>query len=60
MADRKYLRIWHRSFYDHVIKSQNDLNSHISYIHYNPVKDGLVVNLEDWKWSSYRDYQTRD
>jgi putative transposase len=23
------------------------------YIHYNPVKAGLVENLEDWKYSNY-------
>ena len=27
-----------------------------SYIHFNPVKDGLVDNLEDYQWSSYLDY----
>ncbi len=26
------------------------------YIHFNPVKDGLVKKLEDYKWSSYSDY----
>lgn len=27
------------------------------YIHENPVKAGLVINLEDWIWSSYRFYK---
>lgn len=26
------------------------------YVHQNPVKAGLVKNLKDWAWSSYRDY----
>lgn len=30
---------------------------HVSrYIHLNPIKAGLVNNLEDWKYSSYLDY----
>lgn len=28
----------------------------VRYIHRNPVKDGLVARLEDWRWSSHHDY----
>lgn len=28
----------------------------VTYIHQNPVRAGLVINLEDWEFSSYRDY----
>ncbi len=27
-----------------------------NYIHQNPVRAGLVYNLEDWEYSSYKDY----
>ena len=27
-----------------------------TYIHMNPVKDGLVKNPEEYKWSSYKDF----
>jgi hypothetical protein len=30
----------------------------LRYIHRNPVVRGLVARPEDWKWSSYRHYQT--
>lgn len=30
----------------------------LHYMHANPVKRGLVVNPEDWLWSSHRYYQT--
>lgn len=46
-------KIWQTSFYDHVIRNQNDFNNHINYIHYNPVKHGYVAKMEDWPWSSY-------
>ena len=29
----------------------------LTYMHFNPVVRGLVVNPEDWKWSSYRYYE---
>ena len=28
----------------------------IDYIHFNPVKKGLVKEIEDWKYSSAADY----
>ena len=28
----------------------------IDYIHNNPVRRGLVEKLEQWMWSSFRDY----
>jgi hypothetical protein len=32
------------------------LQSHIDYIHYNPVKHGLVKDIVDWPWSTYHKY----
>jgi hypothetical protein len=31
-------------------------NRHVDYIHYNPVKDGLVKKAIDWPWSSFHRY----
>ncbi len=45
--------IWQRRFWEHRIRDQTDLRRHIDYIHYNPVKHGLVEHVEDWPWSSY-------
>lgn len=28
----------------------------MNYIHQNPVKGGLVKSMEQWEFSSYRDY----
>jgi len=28
----------------------------LRYMHRNPVKDGLVLEPEQWAWSSYRSY----
>lgn len=45
--------IWQRRFYEHTIRDERDLNMHIDYIHYNPVKHGLVDRVRDWEWSSF-------
>jgi len=37
-------------------RDEHDLQKHVDYIHYNPVKHGLVTRLEDWPWSSYHQY----
>jgi putative transposase len=43
-ADRARHRgrgVWQQRFYDHVIRDQDDLNRHLDYLHYNPVKHGV-------------------
>lgn len=39
-----------------LIKSRKYLLLATAYIHWNPVRAGLVENPEDWIYSSYRDY----
>ncbi len=36
-TERKYVKIWQTSFYDHLIRNQQDLYNHLDYIHYNSV-----------------------
>ncbi|MDM7926362.1 MAG: transposase [bacterium] len=43
-------------FYDHVIRDERDMEKHLDYIHYNPVKHGLTGKPEAWPHSSYRDF----
>jgi len=45
-------RVWQNRFWDHVIRDEDDLNRHIDYIHYNPVKHGLVSSPFEWQHSS--------
>lgn len=56
-------KLWQDRFWDHIIRNQVDLNNHIDYIHYNPVKHGLVKRPFDWEYSSihnYKDYYQTD
>ncbi len=44
------------TFKGQVIDSDESLIQVTKYIHLNPLKAGLVKNVEDWVFSSYRDY----
>jgi putative transposase len=59
MVDNKSGRIWQYRFWDHIIRNQDDLNRHIDYIHYNPVKHLFVQSPFDWVYSSIHDYQRK-
>jgi putative transposase len=48
--------IWQRRFWEHLIKDESDLRKHMDYLHYNPVKHGLVGRVVDWPWSSFHRY----
>ncbi len=50
-------RMWQYRFWDHVIRSQEDLNYHIDYIHYNPVKHRYVNDPNEWIFSSFHNYR---
>ena len=36
--------------------SPTDFINHVEYIHYNPVKHGLVQAPKDWEYSSFHRY----
>jgi len=46
--------LWQRGFWDHIIRDEKDLESHLDYIHWNPVKHGYVKQPEDWEQSTYQ------
>ena len=48
--------LWQRRFWEHQIRDDLDLKRHVDYIHYNPVKHGHVVQVMDWKYSSFHRY----
>jgi REP-associated tyrosine transposase len=48
--------IWQRRFWEHLIRDREDLRKHVEYIHYNPVKHGLVGAPRDWEYSSFHRY----
>ena len=47
---------WQRRFWEHQIRGQQDYQRHMDYIHFNPVKHGLVLQAKDWPHSSFHRY----
>ena len=48
--------VWQRRFYDFVVRTKDKRMEKLCYMHRNPVKRGLVLEPEQWAWSSYRHY----
>lgn len=48
--------LWQRRFWEHTIRDENDLDRHVDYIHYGPIKHGLVTRVNDWPYSSFHRY----
>ena len=51
--------IWQRRYWEHAIRDEADLERHIDYIHFNPVKHGHVTRVSDWQHSSFHRYVER-
>jgi putative transposase len=45
---------WQYETYDHCVRNSDELNRVIRYVERNPVRAGLVREIEDWPWSSAR------
>jgi len=45
--------VWLPKFWEHALRSEDDFEDHFHYIHYNPVKHGLVASPREWPWSSF-------
>ncbi len=48
--------VWQRRFWEHQIRDEHDLQKHVDYIHFNPVKHSLVDAVPQWPWSTYHRY----
>jgi putative transposase len=52
-ALRRERGIWQRRFWEHTIRDEGDYAAHLDYIHFNPVKHGLVERVADWPFSTF-------
>lgn len=50
--------VWQNRYWEHVLRDEADYERHADYIHYNPVKHGLVASAGDWPYSSFRRFVT--
>jgi putative transposase len=53
------MKFWQKRFWDHVIRDDRDLENHLHYIHFNPVKHGYVNDPRAWQYSSYVEWEQK-
>lgn len=56
-GSRRVVRsVWQRGYWDRLLRDERDLEAHVDYVHFNPVKHGLVDCAADWPHSSFHRY----
>lgn len=45
--------VWQPKFWEHTLEDEDDFERHFDYVHYNPVKHGLVQYPYQWPWSTF-------
>src|SRR5262245_27259228 len=48
--------IWQRRFWEHLCRDTDDLKRFLDYLHWTPVKHGLVSRVRDWPWCTFRKF----
>lgn len=49
---------WYARYYDFNVFTRKKRLEKLDYMHFNPVRRGLVEKPEDWPWSSFRHHAT--
>ena len=49
--------IWQRSFYDHFLRQDEECRTVASYIIHNPVRNGMVEQWQDYRFSGSLVYE---
>jgi putative transposase len=58
-ARKREKGIWQRRYWEHQIRDEEDLARHVDYVHFNPVKHGHAIRVEDWPYSSFHRWVER-
>ena len=53
---RGEIAFWQRRYWEHLIRDAADYRRHIDYLHWNPIKHGLVRRVKDWPYSTFHRY----
>jgi putative transposase len=48
--------LWQGRFFDRALRTVGECHEKVEYLHFNPVKAGLVGRAQDWRWSSVNEY----
>ena len=52
-ANKRHGTIWQHRFWESTITDDDSLRYRMDYLHFNPVKHGLVERVQDWQYSSF-------
>jgi len=52
-CSRRELALWQRRYWEHRIRNVKEFRQYVDYIHWNPVKHGMVKHVADWPWSTF-------
>ncbi|HEX4610319.1 MAG TPA: transposase [Urbifossiella sp.] len=58
-AGRQERGVWQPRFWEHTIRDEDDFERCLAYVHYNPVKHGLVASPREHPWSTFRKFVGR-
>ncbi|EGV28618.1 hypothetical protein ThidrDRAFT_3610 [Thiorhodococcus drewsii AZ1] len=58
-SSRRERGVWQRRYWEHLIRDERDLERHVDYVHWNPVKHGYVSRVVDWPFSSFHTFVRR-
>src|SRR5262245_35165764 len=47
---------WQHQFWDRFVRHAKEFAERLGYMHYNPVRKGLVGQPEQWRWSSVNNF----
>jgi len=50
------LSIWQKRYWDHMIRNEKDLQKHLDYIHWNPVKHKIASQPDQYEFSSFNKF----
>ena len=56
----RWMKIWRAGFYDFNVYSDKKFQEKLDYIHLNPLKAGLVNDISQYKYCSWRNYELAD
>ena len=48
--------LWQHRYWEHALRDEADVIRHVEYVHFNPVKHGLVSSAMEWPYSSFLRY----
>ncbi len=54
--DKGQRGVWQARFWEHTVGDENDLTDCLDYVHWNPVKHGLVQRPCDYRWSTFHKF----